>query len=149
MHNGYDTLGRSYRRRNNLGRYGRSGRAGVYWRPFDYPQYPGYYQQSNPYSGYYQQPQSPFIQPIIQQPVIPQNVCGCMTCDVPYTIGSAIKGGRDDVCMGNTNKCRPGDDRCWCYDSCNGRINGGRGWNCSNTSAGGQGVPLRSMCNNV
>lgn len=138
--------------------------------------YPGYYQNYHhpvvsPYS--YQHPvvspygyQHPVVSPygygltehspyLYSQPVVPYippptSSCGCMTCDLP-PVGRHLKGGLTGVCMGNVNKCKPGDDRCWCHDTCDPLINphGSGWWNCSNSSTGGQGVPTHSTCNRI
>jgi hypothetical protein len=77
-------------------------------------------------------------------PVVPVQTCGCVTSDRPFWLQSAIKGG-----VNNGQPCTPGEDRCFCYDTCNPGINQGNGWNCSSKGAGGQGVPDHSTCNRM
>ena len=96
----------------------------------------------------YIQPPSPYTREPNQQPYITAlnpniqpSVCECVTSDRPFTLRHSIKGG---VKGGNT--CTPGDDRCWCIDTCNPRKNQGRGFNCGNESVGGK-IPEDSVCN--
>ena len=132
----------------------------------NYPGYgyfqPYYYEQPvisphgynlTPYSphGYNLTPYSPYMySQLIVPHVQPVSSCGCVTCDSP-PVGRHLKGGIAGVCMDNTNTCKPGDDRCWCHDTCNPSINphGSGWWNCSNSTTGGQGVPSHSTCNRI
>jgi hypothetical protein len=107
----------------------------------------------NPY-GQYTNPLTPYGQynyyrnePIHQpyatmvNPQLQPSICECVTSDRPFTLRHSIKGG---VKVGN--RCTPGDDRCWCFDTCDPRKNKGRGFNCGNESVGGD-IPEDSVCN--
>jgi hypothetical protein len=124
------------------------------WIPLKYPSYfqPHYYEHPiiSPY-GYNLSAYNPYLYSNPMVPVVqPVTSCGCITCDLP-PVGGHLKGGLSGVCMGNANKCRPGDDRCWCHDTCDPLINphGSGWWNCSNSSTGGQGVPSHSTCSRI
>ena len=133
------------------------------WVNLRYPgYYPNYYQHPAVSSYGYQHPAvssygynltgyNPYLysQPLVSY-TAPVTSCGCMTCDSP-PVGRHLKGGIGGVCMGNANKCKPGDDRCWCHDTCDPLINphGSGWWNCSNSSTGGLGVPSHSTCARV
>jgi hypothetical protein len=113
-----------------------------------YNQYPTYPNstQFNYNQGYNQYPTYPIPTQFNynQQPMYPVQTCGCVTSDRPFWLQSTIKGG-----VNNGQPCTPGEDRCFCYDTCNPGINQGNGWNCSSEGAGGQGVPNHSTCNMI
>lgn len=112
--------------------------------PQDYGYYPYLQGQVGSYYGYpYHSPYSVQPEPIIH-PAVPVT-CGCKTCTEPFFVSDAIKG-QYEMCTGSLNTCRPGDERCYCYDSCQPGRNEGRGWNCSHPRAGGHGVPRSSTC---
>lgn len=101
------------------------------------------YYNNNPV---YNQNTTPFT--IVQQPLIAQS-CSCLTSDVPFSVAHSVQGG---VSNQGGRQCTPGDDRCWCYDTCNTHLGntgmGGIGWNCGNKSVGGK-MFENSVCNHM
>lgn len=105
------------------------------------------YQGINPYYNanpvIYNQGIPPFT--VVQQPVISPS-CSCLTSDVPFSVAHSVKGGVSS----QGRPCTPGDDRCFCYDTCKPHLGktgmGGIGWNCGNKSVNGV-MYENSTCN--
>jgi len=73
-------------------------------------------------------------------PVVPQ--CQCSTSTIPFSLAHSIRGG---VSNQGGQRCTPGDDRCFCYDTCNPSPYGDIGFDCSLN----QKIPKDSACNYV